>query len=125
MPKPERPPGFVFGSPASLCFGMGIIVNLVVHAGVPPAIATLLEDPQEIVTYTRQQRDLYRKMQRIRFVSPEGKILQLGHECSCGMACEAATPTGGTQAYCDMPQRGCKMYPFHDHIQVQRAEVPR
>src|SRR5262249_61924245 len=53
---------------------------LVVHAGVPPAIATLPEDPQEIVTYTRQQRDLYRKMQRIRFVSPEGKILQLGHE---------------------------------------------
>jgi hypothetical protein len=53
---------------------------LVVHAGVPPAITILPEDPQEIVTYTRQQRDLYRKMQRIRFVSPEGKILQLGHE---------------------------------------------
>ena len=53
---------------------------LVVHAGVPPAIAILPDDPQEIVTYTRQQRDLYGKMQRIRFVSPEGKILQLGHE---------------------------------------------
>jgi serine/threonine protein phosphatase 1 len=53
---------------------------LVVHAGVPPAITTLPEDPQEIVTYTRQQRALYGKMQRIRFVSPAGKILQLGHE---------------------------------------------
>jgi hypothetical protein len=54
--------------------------TLVVHAGVPSAIATLPEDPQEIVTYPRQKRDLYKKMQRIRFVSPEGKILQLGHE---------------------------------------------
>jgi serine/threonine protein phosphatase 1 len=53
---------------------------LVVHAGVPPALETLPTDPQEIVTYPRKQRDLYMKMQRIRFVSPKGKILQLGHE---------------------------------------------
>jgi hypothetical protein len=53
---------------------------LVVHAGIPPAIATLPEDSQDILTYPRKQRDLYEKMQRIRFVSPEGKILQLGHE---------------------------------------------
>jgi hypothetical protein len=53
---------------------------LVVHAGVPPAIATLPEDPQEISTYARKHRDLYKQMQRIRFVSPEGKIVQLGHE---------------------------------------------
>jgi serine/threonine protein phosphatase 1 len=53
---------------------------LVVHAGVPPAIETLPADPQDILTYPRKQRDLYQKMQRIRFVSPEGKILQLGHE---------------------------------------------
>lgn len=53
---------------------------LAVHAGVPPALATLPEDPGEIATYTRKQRDLYAAMQRIRFVSPEGKILPLGHE---------------------------------------------
>jgi hypothetical protein len=53
---------------------------LAVHAGVPPAIVTLPEDPAEIVTYARQQRDLYKKIQRIRFVSPTGKIVQLGHE---------------------------------------------
>lgn len=53
---------------------------LAVHAGVPPAIASLPEDASEIDTYARKQRDLYMKMQRIRFVSPEGKILQLGHE---------------------------------------------
>jgi len=63
-----------------LYFRIPYYETLVVHAGVPPAIATLPEDPQEVATYTRQQRDLYRKMQRIRFVSPEGKILQLGHE---------------------------------------------
>jgi hypothetical protein len=53
---------------------------LVVHAGVPPGIGTLPADPREIATYPLKQRDLYMKMQRIRFVSPEGKILQLGHE---------------------------------------------
>jgi hypothetical protein len=44
-----------------------------VHAGVPPAIVTLPEGPQEIVTYAWKQRDLYMHMQRIRFVSREGK----------------------------------------------------
>ena len=53
---------------------------LVVHAGVPPMLTTLPEDPRAIHTYARKHRDLYLPMQRIRFVSPEGKILQLGHE---------------------------------------------
>lgn len=53
---------------------------LVVHAGIPPAIQTLPDDPREIDSYARKQRNLYLKMQRIRFVSPAGKILQLGHE---------------------------------------------
>lgn len=53
---------------------------LAVHAGVPPAITSLPEDAAEIDTYARKQRDLYLKMLRIRFVSPEGKIVQLGYE---------------------------------------------
>ncbi len=53
---------------------------LVVHAGVPPAIAELPADPSEIASYARKRREVYLKMQRIRFVSPEGKLLQLGHE---------------------------------------------
>jgi hypothetical protein len=52
----------------------------VVHGGVPPALDRLPDDPREIAGYSRKQRDVYMKMQRIRFVSPEGKILQLGHE---------------------------------------------
>lgn len=52
----------------------------VVHAGVPPSIDELPADPSDIASYPRKQRDVYMKMQRIRFVSPEGKILQLGHE---------------------------------------------
>ena len=52
----------------------------VVHAGVPPALDYLPDNPREISGYSRKQRDVYMKMQRIRFVSPEGKILQLGHE---------------------------------------------
>ncbi len=53
---------------------------LAVHAGVPPAIETLPADPREIAAYPRKQRDLYMKMLRIRFVSPEGKLRPLGHE---------------------------------------------
>lgn len=52
----------------------------VVHAGVPPAIVELPADPRDIMSYPRKRRDVYLKMQRIRFVSPEGKLLQLGHE---------------------------------------------
>jgi hypothetical protein len=52
----------------------------VVHAGVPPALDSLPDHPREILHYSRKQRDVYMKMQRIRFVSPEGKILQLGHD---------------------------------------------
>lgn len=51
-----------------------------VHAGIPPTLTTLPEDAAEIATYARKQRDLYQHLLRIRFVSPEGKILQLGHE---------------------------------------------
>lgn len=51
-----------------------------VHAGIPPTLMTLPEDVTEIATYARKQRDLYQHLLRIRFVSPEGKILQLGHE---------------------------------------------
>jgi hypothetical protein len=40
----------------------------------------LPDNLREISGYSRKQRDIYMKMQRIRFVSPEGKILQLGHE---------------------------------------------
>lgn len=65
---------------ARLYFHMPQHQALAVHAGVPPAIETLPEDPVEIADYPRKQRDLYLKMLRIRFVSPEGKILQLGHE---------------------------------------------
>lgn len=53
---------------------------LAVHAGVPPGLTTLPDDAAEIATYPRKQRDLYAAMLRIRFVSPAGKILQLGHE---------------------------------------------
>ena len=52
----------------------------VVHAGVPPALDRLPDDPRDILSYSRKQRDVYMKMQRIRFISPEGKVLQLGHE---------------------------------------------
>jgi hypothetical protein len=54
--------------------------TVVVHAGIPPSLVLLPHDPQEIPTYTRKQRELYMQMQHIRFVSPEGKILPLGHE---------------------------------------------
>ncbi len=53
---------------------------LAVHAGVPPDIETLPQNPLEIADYPRRQRDLYMQMLRIRFVSPEGKIIPLGHE---------------------------------------------
>jgi hypothetical protein len=52
----------------------------VVHAGVPPALHRLPDNPGDIAGYSRKQRDMYMKMQRIRFVSPEGKMLQLGQE---------------------------------------------
>jgi len=63
-----------------LYFRMPQYRALVVHGGVPPALKTLPDDPREIATYPRKQRDIYMKMQRIRFVSGEGKILQLGQE---------------------------------------------
>lgn len=53
---------------------------LAVHAGVPPTLTTLPQDPQEIATYPRKQRDLYKQVQRIRFVSPTGDSVPLGHE---------------------------------------------
>ncbi|MGE3539253.1 MAG: metallophosphoesterase family protein [Candidatus Tectimicrobiota bacterium] len=63
-----------------LYFRMPPYHALAVHAGVPPALARLPENPGEIDTYARKECELYMKMQRIRFVSPEGKIVQLGHE---------------------------------------------
>ena len=53
---------------------------LAVHAGVPPALESLPANPLEIASYPRKHRDLYLKMLRIRFVSPEGKLRHLGEE---------------------------------------------
>ncbi len=74
------PEDIAFLETGRLYFNISEYRALAVHAGVPPAIDLLPENPQEIATYPRKQRDLYMKMLRIRFVSPEGKMLQLGHE---------------------------------------------
>lgn len=63
-----------------LYFHMPQYHALAVHAGVPPGIETLPTEPREIAAYPRKQRDIYKQMLRVRFISPEGKIRHLGHE---------------------------------------------